>query len=81
MRRGAQGSLRTPQPRQQAPSAQAPQATTATKPSVAVRTHWRIYPCEHLGCGLYSKESARCRRRPCTHAYNENDAKQSPVAY
>ena len=26
--------------------------------AVAVRTHWRIYPCEHLGCGLYSKESA-----------------------
>ena len=20
----------------------------------AVRTHWRVYPCEHLGCGLYS---------------------------
>ena len=25
--------------------------------ALAVRTHWRIYPCEHLGCGLYSKES------------------------
>jgi len=23
--------------------------------AVAVRSHWRIYPCEHLGCGLYAK--------------------------
>ena len=23
--------------------------------AVAVRAFWRIYPCEHLGCGLYSK--------------------------
>lgn len=22
---------------------------------VAVRAYWRIYPCEHLGCGLYSR--------------------------
>lgn len=23
--------------------------------TIAVRSHWRIYPCEHLQCGLYSK--------------------------